>query len=151
MTQAQGELIGSEITRRLAVFQDAMTAIRQAAVEEAMGSVASQMAIEKAQLHSASEVMEARIMGTIGVAIDEHSNVLVEQFVVENVATRANVDELKVVTEAIGGDKFEAMASKMGCLTRPYSTGPRCSATCSARTQTSCAIACFATSTPLRS
>ena len=75
LTQAQGELIGSEITRRLAVFQDAMTASLQAAVEEAKGSVASQMAIEKAQLHSASGVMEARIMGTIGVAIDERSNV----------------------------------------------------------------------------
>ena len=55
-------------------------------------------------------------MGTIGVAIDERSKFLVEQFVAENVATRATVDELKVVMEAIGCDRFEAMASKMALL-----------------------------------
>ena len=53
LTPAQGELIGSQITRRLAVFQDATTATLQAAVEEAKGSVAFQMATEKTQLHSA--------------------------------------------------------------------------------------------------
>ena len=55
-------------------------------------------------------------MGTIGVAIDERSNVLVQRFVAENIAARATMDELKVVMEAIGGDRFEAMASKMALL-----------------------------------
>ena len=59
-------------------------------------------------------------MGTIGVAIDERSNVLVERFVAENIATRATVDESKVVMEAIGGDKFEAMATKMALLDQTH-------------------------------
>ena len=121
LTQAQGELIGSEITRRLAVFQDAMPASPQAAVEDAKVSVASSMALEKAQLHNASEGMEARIMETIGVAIDERSNVLVERCVAENAATRTTVDELKLVMEAIGRDKFEEMATKMAQLDQSQS------------------------------
>ena len=113
---AQQEFVTGEINRRLAIFNTATTASLQGAVEEARASVARQFEIEKRELSLASEAMEARIMGTVEVAIDQRSNVLVEQFVAENVATRANVDELKVVMEAIGGDKFEAMASKMAAI-----------------------------------
>ena len=55
-------------------------------------------------------------MATIEAAIDACSNVLVKRFVDENAVTRVNVEELKKVMDAMGGDKFVAMATKMAQL-----------------------------------
>ena len=64
--------------------------------------------------------MEARIMGTIGSSIDERSTTLnqnlTEAFAAENAAMRLAVDGMTTVMQAIGGDQFEAMATKMSKL-----------------------------------
>ena len=68
----------------------------------------------------ASEVMEARIMGTIGSSIDERSTALnrdlTEALAAENAAMRLAVDGMKTVMEAVGGDQFAEMATKMSQL-----------------------------------
>ena len=106
---AQQDFVTGEIDRRLAIFNRATTASLQGAVEHARASVARQFEIEKRELSIASEVMEARIMGTIGSSIDERSTALnqnlTEAFAAENAAMRLAVDGMKTVMQAIGGDQ----------------------------------------------
>jgi hypothetical protein len=121
---AQQEFVTGEIDRRLAIFNQATTARLQGAVEGARAYVASQFEIEKRELMIASEAMEARILGTIGSSIDERSTALnqnlTEAFAAENAAMPLAVDGMKTVMEAIGGDQFSEMATKMSQLDQSY-------------------------------
>ena len=135
MNAAQQEFVTGEIDYRLPIFNNATTASLQGAVEDAHASVARQFEIEKRELSIVSEVMEARIMGTIEFSIDGRSTTLnqnlTEAFAAENAAMRLAVDGMKTVMQAIGGDQFEAMAtrcpSSMRAMILVLPCSPRCS------------------------
>ena len=89
---AQQEYVSGDVTRRLAVFNDATTASLQGVVEESRVGVANQFVMEKRDISIASQAFEERIVSTINATIDERSSVLNEQliaaFVYENTEMR---------------------------------------------------------------
>ena len=118
---AQQEYVSGEITRQLAVFNDATTTSLQGVVEESRAAVATQFVIEKRDISSASQAFEECIVATINATIDERSTVLNEQlaaaFVYKNLEMRKAVDSMKIVMEAIGGEQFQDVARRWQTLT----------------------------------
>ena len=125
MTPAQQQDVSGEITRRLAVFNDATTASFQGVVEESRAAVATQFVIDKCDISIASQVFEEHIVATINATIDESSTVLNEQltaaFVHENAEMRKALDSMKAVMEAIGGEQCQEAAAKMADLDKNQS------------------------------
>ena len=122
---AQEEYVSGDVTRRLAVFNDATTASLQGVVEESRVGVANQLVMEKRDISIASQAFEERIVSTINATIDERSSVLNEQltaaFVCENTEIRKAVESMTTVMEAIGGKKLQEVAAKMADLDKSQS------------------------------
>ena len=125
MIPAQHEYVSGEITRRLAVFNDATTASFRGVVEESRAVVATQLVIEKLDISVAFQALEERIVATINATIDECSTVLSDRFtaafVYENLEMPKAVDSMKAVMEAIGGEQFQEGAAKMADLDKNQS------------------------------
>ena len=118
--QEQQVFVTEEITRRIAAQELVTSANLRDAVADSAEASRQQLLIEKTIIDESSKAFETRITDTIVNKVDDRLGVITAQFtgqfVAENEAMRATIENSKGVLEAIGGERFQEVSQKLAAL-----------------------------------